>query len=175
MSRFRLLGFVLLFLVLAVASCSMESPPAVDDDPIHTLSTHSENPPVVFTELPAEDLHFAPWNLIAASIEGDRLDLHVGFSGCQPDHPWTFYISGGFMESWPIQVNGVLVHEVEESGLAYFETTLSFDLLPLKAAYLESYGPGDVLILNLIDFENATHPIEYPIDVMTGIPIFVED
>ena len=118
-------------------------------------------PPVVFTDSLPSELHFAPWNLIAAGIEEDRLSLRVGFSGCQPEHPWTFYISGGFMESWPVQVKGVLVHEREEDCDAYFEKALHFDLRPLKEAYIAAYGPDGRLLLNLIDYQNAMHQLEY--------------
>jgi len=122
-------------------------------------------PPVVFTEAPPESLHFGHWSYIEGGVEGDRLDLRVGFSGCQPEQPWTCYISGGFMESYPVQVRAVLVHEVEEECDATFEETLHFDLWPLKRAYVEAYGPNQMLLIDLIDFSGAVHQIEYWIEM----------
>jgi len=116
-------------------------------------------PPIVFTDLPAHELHFGHWTLIGAAVVDERyLRLHVGFSGCQPDQPFTLYASGAFMESNPPQVNVVLRHDVEEDCDAWFEDELLFDLHPLWLSYFESYGPG-VLLMNLITFDGAAHQI----------------
>jgi len=120
-------------------------------------------PPILFTDLPPDELHFGHWMLIEAELmERHLLRLHVGFSGCQPDHPFTLYASGGFMESQPPQINVVLVHEIEEDCDAYFEDELLFDLYPLWERYLEAYGPG-VLMMNLITLDGAMHQLEFPI------------
>ncbi len=116
--------------------------------------------PVVFTDLPPDSLHDAHWQFIAARIEEDCLALRVAFSGCQPEHPWTCYISGGFMESNPVQVRAVLVHELEEDCDAAFTTNEHFDLSPLRIRYEQAYGSGTLLI-NLVDFQGQVHPIEY--------------
>jgi hypothetical protein len=118
--------------------------------------------PVVFTEASPESLHLAPWTLIEARIEEDGLGLQVGFSGCQPEHPWTLYICGGFMESNPVQVRAVLVHELEEDCDAAFTRVLPFSLHPLRMAYEMAYGSGTLLI-QLVDFQGQVHTIEYAI------------
>ena len=116
--------------------------------------------PVVFTDLPPDSLHQAPWQFIEARIEEDCLAFHVAFSGCQPEHAWTFYISGGFMESNPVQVRGVLVHELEEDCDAAFDIILHFSLSPLRIRYEQAYGSG-TLQINLLDFQGQVHQIEY--------------
>lgn len=121
-------------------------------------------PPVVFTDAPPESLHFEPWQFIEGGAEGDRLALRVGYSGCQPAHDWTCYITGGFMESNPVQVRAVLAHETREDCDAAFEETLRFDLRPLKRAYHEAYGADGLLLIDLVDFGGAVHQIEYWIE-----------
>ncbi len=124
-------------------------------------------PPIVFTDLPVEELHFGHWTLISARVEEPHtLHMHVGFSGCQPDHPWTLFAHNGYMESLPPQINVVLRHGVEEDCDAWFETDLTFDLGPLWIDFVESYGPGE-LIMNLIGFDGTVTPVSlfvYPPD-----------
>jgi hypothetical protein len=120
-------------------------------------------PPVQFTDLPADSLHYEMWSLEDVELEHHViLELEVGFSGCQPHHPFTLWASGGFMESDPVQMNLVLTHDLAEDCDAAFETDLAFSLWPLRERFLEAYGPG-VLQLNLIDFEGEVHEIEWGI------------
>ena len=120
-------------------------------------------PPIQFTDLPADSLHYELWNLIEASILQDHfLHLEVGFSGCQPEHPFSLWMTGGFMESMPAQVNLVPVHELAEDCDMYFTGVRVFNLMPLRERFLEAYGPG-VLLLNVIDFNGDAHQVEWGI------------
>jgi hypothetical protein len=120
-------------------------------------------PPIVFTEQPPGELHFGHWTLIEAQVFGRHfLRMRVGFSGCQPEHPFTLYASGGYMESLPPQIHVVLVHEIEEECDAWFEAELAFDLLPLWEDFLADYGPG-MLILDLVTFDGEVHQLEFPV------------
>ena len=87
----------------------------------------------------------------------------VAFSGCEPGHPFSLWTNGGFMESEPVQVNMVLVHDLDEECDAAFEGGYMFDLQPLIESYRENYGHG-VLMMNLIDYEGERHqiPLEIP-------------
>lgn len=124
-------------------------------------------PPIVFTDAPPDSLHMAPWTLIDASVEGRRtLRLHVGYSGCEPDHPWTLFAHAGYLESMPLQSNIVLRHELDEDCDAAFDTDLLFDLTPLWEDFLATFGPGE-LIMNLIGYDGTVTPIPlgvYPED-----------
>jgi hypothetical protein len=120
-------------------------------------------PPIQFTDLPPDSLHYELWNLIEASIlEDSFLRLEVGFSGCQPEHPFSLWMTGGFMESLPVQVDLVPVHELAEICDMYFTGVRVFNLMPLRDRFLDAYGPG-VLLLNVIDFNGDTHQVEWGI------------
>ncbi len=120
-------------------------------------------PPILFTDEPPDSLHFGYWTLIGAEIEGGHyLRMHVGFSGCQPDQPFTLYASGGFMESEPPQINVVLVHEIEEGCDAWFEDEFVFDLMPLWHRYMDAYGPG-MLMMNLVGTGPEIQHLVFPI------------
>lgn len=116
--------------------------------------------PVQFTDLPADSLQQVHWNFIDAEVLPDiTLRMRVGLSGCQPVQPASLYMSGGFMESEPVQANIVFVNESQEVCGAYWETSYDFDLAPLYRQYLDAYGPG-VVVLNLRDFQGLIHPLE---------------
>jgi hypothetical protein len=120
-------------------------------------------PPIRFTDLPPDSLHFELWNLIGAEIADHHLlQLEVGYSGCQPEHPFSLWMSGGFMESMPVQANIVPVHELAEDCDAAFTGARVFNLWPLRERFLEAYGPG-VLLLNIIDFDGEATQLEWPI------------
>jgi hypothetical protein len=114
---------------------------------------------VEFSDAPLDSLHHAHWTLQEAWAHMRKLHLRVGFSGCQPDHPFALYAVGGFMESEPPQIDLVLVHELEEDCDAWFQRGLVFDMSPLYERYLDAYGPGE-LIMNLHDFEGGVEPFE---------------
>ena len=96
-------------------------PPLPDGQPVSFLEAHfgfycdtpPSIPPVILTDVPMDSLVGAPYHLLGLELEGNILHLAVGFSGCQPEHPFTLYMPGGFMESLPVQANLVLVHELD--------------------------------------------------------------
>lgn len=126
-------------------------------------------PAVQFTDLPPDSLHFGSWSYLGAEILGNHIDIHAGYSGCEPEQPFTLWISGGFMESWPVQVNAVLVHDVEQDCDAWWESELRFSLVPLRHAYMEAYDVPGTLIVNLIDYNGESYPIEYHIGMPDSI------
>lgn len=121
-------------------------------------------PPVIrFTEEPLDSLQVAPWRLLEVmALENRLLAVRVAFSGCQPMHPFSLWTNGAFMESEPVQVNTVLVHELDEACDAAFEGGRTFDLEPLIESYREAYGHG-VLLMNLIDYEGQRHRVRLEI------------
>lgn len=72
------------------------------------------------------------------SIEGDRLFVRLGYSGCGEQH-FDLYIANAMMESHPVQVKYQFIPQVEDRCLAAFATEFSYDLIPLKHAYREAY------------------------------------
>ncbi len=102
--------------------------------------------PIWFTELQPADLHVAPWTFLDANVEGALMTFHVGYSGCSPDHPFALWMSGEFMESQPPRASITLVNELDEDCDAYFEQWTAFDLGPLYRRYVETYGPGELIL-----------------------------
>jgi len=131
--------------------------------------------PIQFTELPPEALHVAPWNFLDASVQGALLTFHVGYSGCSPEHPFSLWMSGEFMESLPPRAAITLVNELDEDCDAYFEQSSTFDLGPLFRRYMEAYGPGE-LILDVHGTDGDVHMmkigIALPDSSDPGVPIY---
>lgn len=112
-----------------------------------------------FTDRRPEQLHRAGWTLLDAAVDGPRLGLHVGYSGCGPEHAFSLWMSGGFQESMPPRAQVTLVHETMEECAAYFTQRVAFDLQPLFDRYREAYGPGP-LVLVLRGPDGFAHEIE---------------
>jgi hypothetical protein len=126
---------------------------------------HSRPEAIQFTDSPPDSLRRVHWNFIDAEIMPDLiLRMHVGLSGCQPIQPTSLYMSGGFMESEPVQAHIVFVNESIEICGAYWETEYFFYLVPLHRAYEEAYGSG-MLALNVIDFMGLVHRLEFPVNL----------
>ena len=105
---------------------------------------------VMFTDIPADSLHVRSWTFLEANVEiPGRLNLHVGYSGCEPVQAFSCFALGGFMESMPPQLDILPVHSEEQDCDAIFEHTYGFDLMHVHRAYMEAYGPGP-LILNIV-------------------------
>jgi len=102
--------------------------------------------PIWFTEMPPEALHVAPWNFQDASVQGALMTFHVGYSGCSPEHPFSLWMSGEFMESQPPRAVVTLVNELDEECDAAFEQRPVFDLGPLYRRYVAAYGPGELIL-----------------------------
>ncbi len=119
-------------------------------------------PLLVMTDRRPEDIDQDPYALMDAKLEGDVLTLRVGFSGCSPDHPFTLYASGSFMESNPVQTWALLAHDDRgELCDAWFERMLQFDLAPLRAAHIRAYGRPGVVILRFRDFQGHETRFEF--------------
>ncbi len=93
-------------------------------------------PPVVIVEnLPTTDKSVTISNV---TFDGDYVTFGAAYSGCQEQH-FTLYASRLFLESQPVQVSVVMVPQVDDICDAYFNTTFSYDLAPLKAAFKDAY------------------------------------
>jgi hypothetical protein len=118
--------------------------------------------PVVLTDRPPDEIRQDPYRLSDVVLNGDILTLRVGFSGCGPAHDFPLFMSGGFMESYPVQARLVLGHDDHgEQCDAAFERTLSYDLGPVRAAYEQAYGQPGLVVLQLADLEGNQHSLRY--------------
>ncbi|MBT8401117.1 MAG: hypothetical protein KJO98_11620 [Rhodothermia bacterium] len=117
--------------------------------------------PVWFISGSLDSLALDPYSLIDISLSGRVLNLHVGFSGCSPDHPLQLYMVDGFMESFPVQARLVLDHDDRgELCAAWFQQRVAFDLQPIVDEYVKSYGQLDPIILNFEASDGSVHSIE---------------
>ena len=89
------------------------------------------------------------------AIHGDRLDLEVSYGGGCATHHFDLVAFGGWMESFPVQIQAFLSHDGNgDMCEAWIERDLSFDLKPLRRAYEESYGvsePGSTTVVIVLD------------------------
>ena len=85
------------------------------------------------------------------SLQGDLLELAVHFSGGCATHDFNLVAWGGWMESFPVQIQTLLSHDGKDDPCdAVVTERLTFDLRPLQKAYEESYGvgqPGETTVI----------------------------
>jgi len=108
-------------------------------------------PPCVMTERPLDAIAQHHFRILDAHLRGEILVARVQYSGCNPGHPFTLYVSTNFRESYPVQTSALLVHEIEEPCDAVFEQVVRFDLAPLRRAYLAAYGGSGEIVVHLRD------------------------
>ncbi len=95
-----------------------------------------------------------PLGLMEYSLDGSILALAVVHGGGCAHHQYDLVAWGGWMESFPVQVNVLLAHEDNDDPCdGVLTPRLLFDLLPLREAYFPLYrdgGPGaNTIILRL--------------------------
>ncbi len=134
-------------------------------------------PPIQFTDAPPDSLHGEPLHLIGFEQQGRLLRLHVGYSGCQPDHVFSLWLCGGIAETQPPQAEAVLLGEAAQACPAAWEDTPVFDLGPLFERLGVPIGdpntgpilePAIVLNLHLSDGQITPIPIQWT-EIMTPI------
>jgi hypothetical protein len=108
-------------------------------------------PQVAVTDSLPPNLPDEPWQLLNGGVDGDFLRLQVGFSGCEPNHPFAVFMRDGFMESNPVQARLELRHLLAEDCDAAWTQGLCFDLAPIRRAYIAAYGQPGVVLLHLSD------------------------
>jgi hypothetical protein len=85
------------------------------------------------------------------SLEGSVLSVDVEYGGGCATHELDLVAWGGWLESFPVQVNVLLSHEDHDDACdALIHRTLKFNLIPLRGDYEASYGvsiPGETTIV----------------------------
>lgn len=87
------------------------------------------------------------------AVSGDALEISVAYGGGCEEHTWQLCWDGAFMESDPVQAALSLGHDAHgDSCEAWLTETLSFDLSPLKQAWIDSYGGSSgTIVIDLGD------------------------
>ncbi len=131
---------------------SGECPKALTEVPV------TAEPPVVLVNsfpTPAEQT-----TIVKAGIKNDVLTVTLGYSGCSEQH-YSLLVQDAFLKSEPVQVNYQFQPVVEDFCDAYFETEFTYDLMPLRLAYSQSYkGAGVIAIPEIGRYEFDT--VELP-------------
>lgn len=116
---------------------------------------HGITPIIVDFDTQPEAWPQDPLGLVGYSLEGSTLSLEVEHGGGCAHHEYHLVAWGGWMESFPVQVNVLLAHEDNDDPCdALLRRTLYFDLTPLRDAYFPVYGGGgpapDTIIMRLV-------------------------
>jgi hypothetical protein len=84
-----------------------------------------------------------PLGLMDYSVDGSILALEVEHGGGCAHHEYDLVAWGGWMESFPVQVNVLLAHEDNDDPCdGLLRRRLLFDLTPLREAYFPVFGGG---------------------------------
>ena len=114
---------------------------------------------ILFHDISSINLAVDPANIQGASMDGDRLSLRVTYSGGCWAHELDLYGSTAFLESYPVQADVFLSHDAKDDPCdALIREQLFYDLLPLKQAYHQAYGPEGPLLLRIHE-PGATEPV----------------
>lgn len=122
---------------------------------LHPLASRTR-PMIVALGTDAEDWPRDPYGLGDVEFDGSRLHAQVSYGGGCRAHRMDLVAWGGWMESFPVQLNALITHDDGGDPCdAIVRETLDFDLYPLARAYREAYGGGGgeppVVILRLWD------------------------
>jgi hypothetical protein len=81
------------------------------------------------------------YSLGEVTVEGLTLSADVSYGGGCADHRMDLVIWGGWMESYPVQVNALITHDgANDPCDSVVSETRRFNLYPLAVAYDRSYG-----------------------------------
>jgi hypothetical protein len=103
------------------------------------------------------------YQLADLKLDGHVLHTRVGFSGCSPDHPLQLYMSGGFMESHPVQARLVLMHDDRgEMCDAAWSAERAWDLSPIVRLYAQQYrSRTGTVVLRLTTPNGDQHEVRF--------------
>lgn len=109
-------------------------------------------PPVIIAPgTIAEDWPRDPYTLGDVNIDGSILRADVTYSGGCERHPMDLVLWGGWLESFPVQINALITHDDRDDPCdAIVSEDRAFDLRGLARAYAEAYGSSGGAPLRVI-------------------------
>jgi hypothetical protein len=113
---------------------------------------------VIITENPGDPRWPSdPVTINTAEVKGDSLWMTVSFGGGCRGHTFLLLGGGPWLESYPVQTGVRLSHESNDDPCdAMLSRTLKFDLVPLKVAFGNAYGPGPGIVrINIGGFRSS--------------------
>ncbi|KPL19374.1 MAG: hypothetical protein AMJ92_03580 [candidate division Zixibacteria bacterium SM23_81] len=131
----RLLAYLLVTLLLAVAGCQHSNPVKGPSPAAKEI--------ILFDDHNAITLATDAATIEEASLQRDFLRLQVAYGGGCRKHDFKLYGSTSFMESYPVQTKIYLSHDAHgDRCKALVRDEMIFDLSPLKQAYRYMYRTG---------------------------------
>lgn len=84
----------------------------------------------------------------SVTLSGDTLTVSASFSGGCAEHTITACWDGSFLESFPVQARIKLIHDANgDSCEAYLTQDFTYDLTPMREAYVDGYQTEEGTIL----------------------------
>jgi len=117
-----------------------------------------------FSDDSVTDLQVEKYTIDELSISEELLTVVVGYTErCTGE--LKLFMSGGFMESYPVQAN-LVFQRINDPNLGCLDVLTveeeTFDLSPLVQDYIDSYGQDDVILLNIYDYNgDRIRQLEY--------------
>jgi len=133
---------------------------------IHRLVSYGSPIVVDWTSSP-DDWPLDPLGLREHALDGGALSLEVEHGGGCTTHDYALVAWGGWMESFPVQVDVLLTHDDHDDPCdALVRRTLRFDLTPLRDEYFRSYptsgpAPSTVVLRLTVPDGEGVRLIEY--------------
>lgn len=93
-----------------------------------------------------------PFEVDGVSITGDVLTVDVGYGGGCEDHDFVVcWPEPAFMESDPVQARLELYHDAHDDTCdAFLTEARTFDLTPLRDAWIDAYGgPSGTIVVHV--------------------------
>lgn len=120
---------------------------------IEGLDTFAAKPVQLFDDVENVPTSLS-FELVSSSIDGDILNLELRYGGGCGDHDLSLYVNSLFMESFPVQVDVILVHDSKDRCKAIITGQHSIDLAGLREHYNRNYqsGAGSIVLGELGTF-----------------------
>jgi hypothetical protein len=130
--------FVLMILIILFIGCIGNFQDIIIDDSLYQTAPRD---PITINDI---------------QIRKNLLIFNVSYGGGCEDHIFEL-IATPFMESYPVQVNIVLSHEDHDDPCDMWITeTLTFNLIPLKTSYQNSYHEeSDTIVMNIEGWDES--------------------
>lgn len=141
--------FFAMVLIVTLISCSENNTvdPNNGDDFTNTYSSVQ-----LSNGSRSDDYRIDNFEVKDVSIVNDSIYFKIQYSGGCNEHEFRLTANDYFKESFPVQADMILSHnDFNDACDSIVEIELSFDLSPLKEAYINSYGGNlDPIALNIL-------------------------
>ena len=156
MKRYLFVPLLFALMILFSGCQSEKSPVAANDD------SNTKTEVVMVDDIGTSSWAADPFNLSAATLEGDELNLNVAYSGGCQEHLFRFVAERNFIDGDPVEAVFVLSHNANDDACeAWITNKLNFNLSPLKAYFRSVYQVNEGQILIKITDTDKTYEVVY--------------